>query len=565
MTNSAKNRAESRTNAEISRNFRAYLTLSAFLLAGVISRAAALPLPPAEASAGVLLNQTTEALREREIRQELREEKKRDRKGIEAPEIKKMRDEGGNSFTFLLRELKITTSEVLGSAELDRIKKDYVGKNVTVGDLYEAVNRINALYAEKGYIVCRAFLPPQEIDGGVVSILLVEGKTADIAIEGNKTTKAGYILDRIDLVKGLVSNLGELNKSLLRFNGTNDIQTRIQLKAGKAFGTTDYLLTVTEPKHHQFVVFADNQGSESSGEYRAGVGYTNTSLFGFRDQFSLTGVWTGGTRSGGLSYSYPITRKGTRIGAHFSLNSVEIIKGDLKDVDVKGNSYSYGLNISHPFLVGEKWKIDGALEWARQKIKTDIMTYEWVNDDVTHYEASLTIKRYGTKSLWYMRHGLTHGSWKALSQTSKNYLKYELFSLWQRVFAKNKTLTLKVNGQWAFADYLPSSDQFYIGGAASVRGYAENLMGADSGISANVEYAIPLGKRAEIFAFVDGGLTHGKNAWDDNKIAGAGLGVKLTLPKGAQLSLSYGVPLIKEINNAKVDSGRLYFTAGYRF
>ena len=84
---------------------------------------------------------------------------------------------------------------------------------------------------------------------------------------------------------------------------------RVQLQAGELPGTTDYILNIYEPKKHQFSIFTDNSGSETSGEYRGGISYINNSLFGYRDQLSITGMGSDGTQSGAIAYSIPITKR----------------------------------------------------------------------------------------------------------------------------------------------------------------------------------------------------------------------------------------------------------------
>ena len=50
-----------------------------------------------------------------------------------------------------------------------------IGKNVTFKELQDLIENFNYLYATKGYVTARAFLPPQTIENGVVKINLVEG------------------------------------------------------------------------------------------------------------------------------------------------------------------------------------------------------------------------------------------------------------------------------------------------------------------------------------------------------------------------------------------------------
>lgn len=524
--------------------------------------------PPADINAGVMLNHTREFFEQQRINRELEEGKIKNMEKINQERAEELQKTPAGEVSFKLQGIHFSPSEVLTKEELDNISKEYVAKNITVNDLYEIVNKINELYYEKGYIVCRAGLPPQTISNGYVTIVLVEGKTGNIFINGNNSTKDTYIKKRISLENGKVSNLNDLNESLLWFNGTNDIQMRIELAAGELPGTTDYTLNVYEPEKHQFSVFVDNAGSENSGEYRGGMSYVNKSLFGYRDQLSVTGMGSDGTVSGAFSYSVPINKKGTNLGLHYSLSTVEIVDGPLKDVDVEGESSSYGITITHPLIVKADKKLEIAFDYTTQNSTTDFMGIPWVDDTVNRYTASVIFTKYGENSVFYTRHNYSMGSWDSLTADSKSFSKYDNMFMYQKAFKNNRMLSLRANAQYAFDDYLPSADQFYVGGSYSVRGYTESFMGADSGVSASAEFSFPFFKqKGEMFVFVDGGALYGENAFDENMIYSTGLGYKVNIKGKASVSLTWGVPLNKNFDDEgmEVDSSRLHLTASYVF
>lgn len=414
--------------------------------------------------AGVLLNRSREYFEEQRLSKELKEEKIKNRTRIENSDISKLQETPEGEIKFMLKGFQFSPSEVLTTEELNKIIEPYLKSEVSVNDLYRVVNEINTLYQKKGYIVCRAGLPPQTIENGIVKIVLVEGKTGRVLIQGNNSTKGNYIRERIDLDMGTVSNLNELNKSLVWFNGSNDVQLRIELTAGALPGTTDYILTVYEPKKHTGVIFADNSGAETSGEYRLGASYVNSSLFGYRDQFSISAVGSDGTTAGSFAYSFPISKKGTRLGLNYSLSNVEIVDGPLKDVDIEGESSSYGVSLTQPFVVNEIRKIEGILEFNKQNSKTDFMGFPWVDDEITRYTAGVAITTFGDSYVWYNRHNISKGSWDSLSGETKDYMKYDTSFVLQKMFRETQMLNVRFNGQYAFDDYLPSTDQFYVGG-----------------------------------------------------------------------------------------------------
>ena len=173
--------------------------------------------------------------------------------------------------TFELAEVHFSDSEILTPEELSAITADYVGKSVTVNDLYAIVKRVNQLYADKGFLTCRAFLTEQKIVNGVVKITLIEGRTGNVTVTGNKHTRESFIRNSFPLKEGEIANTQQLNRRLQLFNRTSDAPLRLVMKAGEKSGTTDYELIIYEPKNQALTLYTDNNGSEVSGRWRAGI------------------------------------------------------------------------------------------------------------------------------------------------------------------------------------------------------------------------------------------------------------------------------------------------------
>ena len=112
---------------------------------------------------------------------------------------------------------------------------------------------------------------------------------------------------------------------------------------------------------------------------------------------------------------------------------------------------------------------------------------------------------------------------------------------------------------------LPSSEQFYLGGANSVRGYKQDFIGGDKGLIGSLEYALPLDKRRStmLYGFYDFGTLLGETNYNDHRMDSLGLGVRTSLKKGANsdqrlfMNLSVGFPLKREFDGVKVSKTRI--------
>lgn len=515
---------------------------------------------------GVQLNRTREYLERQRIAKQIAEDRAKERTEI-IDQQKEEQQGTADEVKFRINEIVVDKSEVLQEQEINSITQDYINKEIVLQDLYKVVNKINDLYATKGYLTCRAFLPPQTIKNGIVHINLVEGKSGNIYVDGNKSTNKSYITDRIGIERGDYANINELNKDLLFFNGTNDIQLHITMHAGKEPGTTDYVISVAEPQKSSINVYVDNAGSESSGEWREGLFFTDRSLTGNRDSLMLSGIRSDGTKSFSVSYMTPVGRSGTKLGLNYSTNSVHITDGELEDLNVKGHSSAYGISVIQPLIVNETMRTEASLEYGHQNSQTDFLGIHWVDDTTDGYTASFSMTNYGNSSVIYQRHGYRIGSSENITGYTKDFSKYIFNGFWQKAYAGGQMLSARLDGQYSSDNYLPSAEQFYIGGMYSVRGYEESYLGGDSGFAASIEYSVPIdkSKKTSVFTFFDYGSVFGDSAFDDHTLAGTGIGIKSTIANKVYTSLTLGIPLISDPNNDDIDSARIHFMLNGQF
>jgi len=507
---------------------------------------------------GTQLNQTRSYLEEQRIRARLEQEQKQAAAAVEdaRPSSENVKSE---NIKFTLQKVNFDESQVLSRAELQKLAAKYLNKEITLQDLYTLTKEINELYSSKGYIVCRATLPPQTIKDGQVYIRLIEGRTGKVTVENNKSTNTSYITNRINLKPGKVERLTSLNDKLVWLNGTNDVQLRIKLKAGEKPGTTDYELMAYEPRRESAYVLVDTAGSENTGIWRFGTGWMTKSLFGNRDTLLINGMASLGTRSGGISYSTPITTSGTRLGAQYSANTVKVMRGDYSDLDIRGHASMYNFSLTQPLVISRRTKVEAEVDYDHQHSATDILGNSWVDDTIKKWTAGLAFTHYGKNSIWYHRHSYSWGNWEDAAENNSNFGKYNLYLLSQYVLSGHKILTGKLNAQWSGTSYLPSAEQFYIGGINSVRGYKENILSGDKGFSTSLELAVPDRKNSEWVYFFDYGNVGGDSAFDDHVLMSTGLGYRLRLGNSANASLFAGVPFRRTINEVDQSKIRLHF------
>ena len=523
--------------------------------------------------AGIQMNRMRNYLERERVNRQIAEDRAAAKNKVESEAAKQTAP--GEVITFELKKIVTDASAVLTDAELDAIIKPYEGKQVQLNDIYAIVDKINALYNDKGYVTCRAFLPPQTITDGTVKLLLVEGRTGSTIVNNNKYTKTKYITNRMHLAKGEIANIKQLNKDLLLFNATNSTQLRIMMKAGTEPGTTDYEITAYEPMRDTWTIFEDNAGSDTSGEYRTGLFFNTKSLSGHCDALSLGTVISEGTKAANVMYSRSLGRSGTKMNLVYSTNAVEVVKGDYEDM-IKGHANSYAIGFTQPIVVNETTRTELSLDYNRQNSKTDFMPagtrFNIADDSVQDFSLGFAMTNYGASHVFYQKHSYVRGYSESApdmsAQNSQNFGFYKFNAMYQKLYKAGQMWSLRADAQWSGSEGMVSSRQFYMGGMYSVRGYKENYLGGDGGFTFSAEYAVPvINKNTSAFTFFDYGHVYGNGQSDDqhNVLSSVGLGIRSTINQYCSASLILGIPLQREFSAEKVSKTRLHFIVNGQF
>ena len=549
------------------------------VLACMTSASAALAAPidavpdQVKGDAGIQMNRMRNYMERERVKRQIAEDRAASKNKVEGAD--KAASQQGEAITFELKKIVMDSSAVLTEAELAAITQPYEGKMVQLNDIYAIVEKINALYASKGYVTCRAFLPPQTITDGKVKLLLVEGRTGNTTVSGNNYTKTSFITKRLHLKENEIANIKQVNKDLLLFNATNSTQLRIVMKAGEKPGTTDYEITAYEPKRDTWTIFEDNAGSDTSGEYRTGLFFNTKSLSGTCDPFSVGTVFSEGTRAANAMYTRSLGRSGTKMNLLYSTNAVKVTKGDYKDM-IKGHANSYAIGFTQPLVVNETTRTELSLDYNRQNSKTDFMVlgnrFNIVDDSVQDFTLGFAMTNYGASHVLYQKHSYVRGyserTPSSMLEDSQNFGFYKFNGLYQKLYAGGQVINLRADAQWSGSEGMVSSRQFYMGGMYSVRGYKENFLGGDSGFTFSAEYSIPvINRNTNAFTFFDYGHVYGNGQSDDQHsiLASLGLGIRSTINQYCSASLTLGVPLQRSFVADEVSKTRLHFIVSGQF
>jgi len=477
--------------------------------------------PPAILSPGAIQQrQIDEDRRRQQLEQQQRKQStepliKRDQDAAPAPAP------GAGAVRFMVREIRFTPSEILKPEELEAIASEFRGRELTVADLKGIAGRVNALYKAKGVVTAQAVVPPQDVSSGVVQIRLVEGRVGKIDVQGNATTREGYVTSRLGLHPADLVDLERLEDAMVRYNRTNDTQLRAELKPGTELGTTDLYMTLTEPPLHDLRLQVDNSGSPSTGLWREILSYENRSLIGYRDELTASASHSSGHDGYSLGYSVPFNIWGGRLSYGYYDDSTAVKHGPLQTLNITGKSTANIAGLRQPIFVGEKYEFD-LLAGAKQRTTSNWIDSVFLNRTKTS-DSSVGGDLQLSGVAGYLFGNFTR-TWLGADVeggtvgTHANYRIDRATLHYSKDLPSNFTLKANYNWQGSPQQLLPSSEQFFLGGEGSVRGYYVGTFAGDHGYTMGVELHHPLVQgavagadpqfQASGFLFADYGKTY---------------------------------------------------------
>jgi hemolysin activation/secretion protein len=452
----------------------------------------------------------------------------------------------GGGDRFLLRKVTFDESKFITKEELDAIASKYVGKRVDIAGLQSLVAEINQIYSQRGIATAIATLPPQTANGGAVKIKLTEGRLQNISVAGNQQTREFYLRNAVEQPKGEVLDVPKLNRDVVRFNRTNDVQMRALLQPGTDFGLTDLQMAVTEPPVNTLQLFYDNQGVKTTGSNEGGIYYKRHGLAGIDDRLTFYGIRSEGNLNGNVAYNLPINPWGGRLGVSYTQGKIKVVQGPAVGLDVTGKSNQTSINFGQPLWVTDAWLLQANAAYAYGNSESNLAA---VTTSASRYsketggfsvtasgaDYAVTVSPSVNSINWHDKLGvLRERSFNTFTgATNANYRFPAAFSA-----------SFLGSWQYTWEKLLPGDQLFSVGGPTTVRGYPTNAATGDSGYYFNGEFHRDMSdivKGLDVFAFTDSGQVF-STAPARTQLDSSGVGVSWTPIPALTFEGSVGFP-----------------------
>ncbi|MCE2517537.1 MAG: BamA/TamA family outer membrane protein [Alphaproteobacteria bacterium] len=463
------------------------------------------------------------------------------------------------SLCFELEDINLENSTVLDNATKKELLGGFLAQCTTPELVGNVLSTLNNYYIDEGYVTTRAYVAPQDLKDGSLDIAIVEGRIENIAFYEDASKDLHRINTAFPVESGDILNINDLERGLDQMNVPISNKVTMNMLPGTKAGHS--VIELSEEKispAYRVKIGLDNLGSQGTGEDRLTLGFDADNVFNYNDTWSIShigsldtnalalsgtiphGYWTYGVSysySDYLSYIDPMTQL-------FGKSETMELKGDRLFFKSKGKELSFKSSITKK----TSKRTIGDVRLASQRMAVARLGLGFSRKTDAVFSGNVYLAR-GLEILGAMRDQRNPAPGTPEAQFSK--VQFDA-SYYQPIF-NSIFLQSALAGQVADSA-LYGSEQITAGGKTSVRGFARNTIGGDSGFYAQNDILFPMPQMLvrgplrdyvaaiKPFAGFDFAFTSDRATYKNNSIMGVGLGAKYA--KGSfTADLGLGAPL----------------------
>lgn len=405
----------------------------------------------------------------------------------------------------LVKDFIIDGQDVYPEDRLKALLADKKGKKLSFKDIQEGADRITRYFREKGYIVAKTYIPPQDVTAGVVHYRVEIGRFDRPAITNKTNIRDSAIEKQAQAVKeGEYVTRDKLERAVWLVSDMAGADARVALSKGSQPGTVKLDMTVEPYVGKHGLISADNYGSRAMGynEYSLDYDFWNPARNG---DHLMASISTTGRHmfNWGANYITPLAKDGLKLTVGYNVFSYDM--GDewamYKGV---GTSRVTSLGLDYAIRRSRRHNLYTGIRFEHSEIKDEYRAFDATYGDKNGN--ALVFSLYGddqdTAGMtdWRVDWKLGHINNKAFHSdnlyarwmagdpdTNGDYSKIR-GSIERHQNINNRSyLLLSAYGQYAFTP-LDSSEHFSLGGPYGVKAYPTSEGSGDSGYITRAEY-----------------------------------------------------------------------------
>jgi hemolysin activation/secretion protein len=437
--------------------------------------------------------------------------------------------------TIFIRDFRLEGADFLEPQALATVLEPYRNRQLTMGEINAAANRVTVFIRKQGYVVARAYVPKQEVHEGVLTISVIAGRYGKFVMKNRSLVRDSVLQGIFDAVKDSSPTVAndDLEWAMLTVNDLPGARMPVvNIERGQEPGTADFVVETPAENRIAAYVMGDNYGSPLTGKNRLSAGMDVNSPAGIGDKLFVNGLTSNaaGLQNGRAGYDFPLSSGGALRG-EISVSTTTYVLGDIySPLDATGQATAAEAML---LLTALRSRSDGiylSLNFASRRMSDDVdATGTRIDKRARVGFFAVQWEHYG-KAFGYDAHtdlsgGMTFGrlsfddpaqralNW-AGANTDGDYSKANAGLNSVLAFDSRWSLGGSLRLQKSLGKNLDGSEQLSISGASAIKSYPDGVIG-DNGylLNAELKYSLFPGRAVEqsLSLFADYGAVSPQN------------------------------------------------------
>lgn len=381
------------------------------------------------------------------------------------------------------------------------LKEQKNNRGLTIGEIEEIADAITTYYRSHGFFLAKAFVPKQDVRGGIVGLTVLEGVLGKVTVASNDLYDSDFLVGVFDDLKNKPVIYENIEQKLYLLNDYPGLKVSGYFNPGDQIGDTHLNLNILKENSSDSMFRLDNHGSDFTGQNRLYFQHQFNTPTGFGDQLTLGLMQTSApdnTTYGSLSYRLPVYNERNYAYVSFSNNQYIIDNSDTFFFGLTGTTEV--TKISYEHILKRTRKYSKSFRIDLQKSVSDIDSDQVLFDKLNEIDALIVSYYYDIlsetgkslnngKVLFTFADSLEERGLDDQVETSiqkinfsHSYLKFSNIP-----FSKHPVRYIsKINMQLT-DERLPSIEQVALGGPDFTRAFAITEYSADSSAHLGLE------------------------------------------------------------------------------
>ena len=461
--------------------------------------------------------------------------------------------------SFEVKDIRIVGSTVYRPEDLRPLFAPLLGHSVHLPDIVAVADKIESKYRADGYVLTRAFVPPQSVSNGVFQINVVEGYVEAISVEGgNESTRKSVRAVLAPITASRPLQLKVIESALLRANQLPGTGASGLLRPSPTQpGASDLAVTVTGAPI-TVALSIDNRGTPLTSEWTHEADVA--ALLDDGDQVLLTvskAPHWGDRHAVSGKLVHPVGTQGMTVSAN-ALIATSNPSGAGVTTNIPTNSKAFGVRTTYPLLVtrANMLAVDGGFTFQSSRVHTGDTLFSrdvWRTVDVALAYQNIGFLDGISSVSVDVSHGLSiFGATDSYSEQARtggqpDFTKFSAVIRRQQPLWGAVSAAVTAIGQYSLNTLMLGEEVSYGGSAGVGRGYDPAALTGDSGAGGAFELryddTTPLSlsfiPTAQYYVFYDAARiwNHKAAPPDNDTLQSAGVGFRLTTVRNIALNL----------------------------